>query len=84
MAEVAVDVKVEVGLDGFAIVPPAPLIIVHRPVPGAGLLPASVTDDVQLLFKSVPALAVTACTTVITTLELEAVHGGFEIVHVRV
>ena len=36
--------KVEVGLEGVVILPPAPETIVHNPDPTAGALPASVTD----------------------------------------
>ena len=39
----AVPVKVDVGLVGVAIVPPAPDTMVHNPVPTKGVLAASVT-----------------------------------------
>jgi hypothetical protein len=38
----AVPVKVLVGLAGVVIVPPAPLTILHAPVPAAGVLAARV------------------------------------------
>ena len=40
----AVPLKVEVGLEGVLIVPPAPDIMLHAPVPTEGVLAASVTD----------------------------------------
>ena len=77
-------VKVEVGLLGFVIVPPAPLTIVHRPVPVPGVFAARVTDDVQLPVTSGPALAtVGEAITVMDTVEVEATHGALAIVHLK-
>ena len=39
----AVPVKVEVGLLGVVTVPPAPAVMVHAPVPTAGVFAARVT-----------------------------------------
>ncbi len=55
----AVPVNVDVLLEGVVTVPPAPLIILHAPVPIVGELAASVTDvnpQVAELVWSDPAL----------------------------
>ena len=55
----AVPVNVDVLLEGVVTVPPAPLIILHEPVPIVGELAASVTDvnpQVAELVWSAPAL----------------------------
>ena len=61
----AVEVNVEVGLVGVVTVPPAPLTIVHIPVPAGGAVAPSVTEDVQPLDLSVPAFAVALAFTLI-------------------
>jgi hypothetical protein len=38
-----IPVNVELYKAGFEKLPPLPLVIVHKPVPGKGLFPASVT-----------------------------------------
>ena len=52
----AFPVKLEAGLDGVPMVPPAPVTTDHVPVPIAGVLAASAVDVLQTIW-SVPALA---------------------------
>ena len=42
--ELADPVKVDAGFDGSVMVPPAPLTILHNPVPTEGVFAASVAD----------------------------------------
>jgi hypothetical protein len=68
--------------------PPAPLRILQAPVPTVGVLPARVTVVNPQVGKSVwlvPAAAVVGfLLNVITTSSVDAVHGLFEIVHLKV
>ena len=43
----ATPVNVDVGLEGVVTVPPAPLMMLHEPVPAEGVLAANVTDEPQ-------------------------------------
>ena len=73
------------GLEGFVIVPPAPLTIVHKPVPEPGVFAESVTDEVQLPVTSGPAFAIVGvCLSEIITSSVEGVHGLLDIVHLKV
>ena len=78
----------EVALDAVVIVPPAPLTMLQAPVPTVGVLPARVTvvnPQVAELVWSAPAAAVVGfLLNVITTSSVEAVHGLFEVVHLKV
>ena len=44
----ATPVKVDAGLDGVVIDPPAPEMIVHVPEPKVAVLPASVVEEPQI------------------------------------
>ena len=72
-------------LEGVVTVPPAPLIILHAPVPTVGALAAKVTEvnpQVAELVWSGPALeAVGFRLKVITTSSVDAVHGLLLMVH---
>ena len=80
----AAPVKVEVGLVGVVIVPPAPLMMLHEPVPTVGVLAAKVVEVPQM-FWSGPAFAtVGAATRVMTTSSVLAAQGELLIVQRRV
>jgi len=84
IAEADVVVNVEVGLFGFVIVPPAPLMIVHKPVPEVGVFAARVAVEPQFPGMSGPAFATVGVpNTVMVTVEEEAVHGALAIVHLN-
>jgi hypothetical protein len=77
-------VKLEVGLDGVVMVPPAPVTIVQVPVPTAGVLPAKVTDVAQTVWSG-PALEVDGLPVrVITTSSLKMAQGALVIVQRKV
>jgi hypothetical protein len=84
----AVPLNIVVGLDAETKLPPAPLIILHAPVPRAGVLAASVTlvnPQVAAPAWSVPALEVVGgILKVIATSSVDAVQGALEIVHLNV
>ena len=72
-------------LEGVVTVPPAPLTILHAPVPTVGAFAAKVTEvnpQVAELVWSGPALeAVGFRLKVITTSSVDAVHGLLLMVH---
>ena len=82
----AVPVKFEVGLEGVVTVPPAPLWILHAPVPFVGVFAAKVVlvTPHRLVWSAPAAAVVGVALTDITTSSVEAVHGELEIVHLRV
>mgnify|MGYP001254194591 CR=1 FL=1 len=61
----ALPVKPDVGLLGVVTVPPAPLTMLHAPVPVVGVLAASVTDDPHTVC-AIPASAVVGAGTTVT------------------
>ncbi len=86
--EPAVPVKVDVLLDGVVTFPPAPLMILHAPVPTDGEFPANVTEVnpqvAELVWSAPAAAAVGFRLNVITTSSVEAVHGLLLIVQRKV
>ena len=61
----AVPVKPDVGLLVVVTVPPAPLMMLHAPVPVLGVLPARVTEVPQTVW-SVPAAEVVGVADTVT------------------
>jgi hypothetical protein len=84
----AVPLNVDVGLAAFPKLPPAPLTILHAPVPAAAVLAASVTvvsPHVAAPVWSGPALAVVGVALFVSiTSSVVAVHTPLEIVHLNV
>lgn len=82
--EPAVPVNVLVGLFGEAMVPPVPDIMLHVPVPTAGVFPANVAPVNPHIEPSVwsgPAFAAVGfCSNFILTSSHDDVHGGLLIV----
>ena len=78
----------DVALDEVVIVPPVPLIMLQEPVPTVGVLPDNVTvvnPQVAEPVWSRPAFAVVGFwLNVIITSSVDAVHGLFDIVHLKV
>lgn len=79
----ATPVNVEAGLLAVAIVPPAPLTMVQRPVPETGALAASVVDVPHTVW-SVPAAAVEGAVKLVSTTKSELKHGPLIILQRRV
>lgn len=73
-------VMVVVGEDGVVIVP-EPLITVQVPVPTVGAFPAMVNVELQPTCVAPAFELVGAATPVMVTVEVDGVHGGFEMVH---
>jgi hypothetical protein len=61
---------------------PGPLTCVHVPVPEAGIFPASVEFNPQMVSSAPASAADGAFTNVILTVDAEAAQGAFVIVHV--
>lgn len=80
----AVKLNVEVGLDGFTMVPPVPDTMLQDPVPTLGALAARVVVVAQSIWLG-PALAIVeGAVKVITTSSAVSVQGGFATVQRRV
>ena len=80
----ATPVKPEVGLLAVVTVPPAPLMMLHAPVPTVAVFAASVALIAQSVWSG-PAFAVVGLARrVITTSSVEAVQGALLIVQRRV
>ena len=84
----AVPLKLEVGLEAAPKLPPAPLMILHDPVPLIGAFAPSVTvvnPQVAAPVWLAPATAVVGVSLkVIITSSVDAVQGAFDIVHLNV
>ena len=76
--------KAEVAEVGVVTDPPAPLMIVHAPVPTDGALAAKVADVPQIVWSGPALLTVGAAIKLITTSSVEAVQGALLIVQRRV
>ena len=73
--------KAEVALAGVVIVPPAPLMMLHPPVPTLGAFPARFVEAAHTAVWSLPAAAVVGLARrMITTSSVEAVQGELLIV----
>ena len=80
----ATPVKAEVGLLGVVTEPPAPLMMLHAPVPTVAVLAAKVAPLAQSVWSG-PAFAVVGfARSVITTSSVLAVQGALLIVQRKV
>ena len=76
--------KPDVGLLGVAILPPAPLTILHVPVPTPGAFAAKVVEVAQSPWSGPALAAVGGPTSVITTSSMLVAHGALAILQRKV
>lgn len=73
--------KLELALLGLVIVPPAPEITLHEPVPMVGALPCKVVLVAQIVWSGPAFETVGFAVKLITTSSIEAAQGALEIDH---
>ena len=77
-------VNPDVGLEGVVTLPPAPEMMLHDPVPIAGLVAAKVAEVVQMVWSG-PALATLGLAVNVTVMSsVDGVQGGLEMVQRKV